>query len=73
MFKVLPGDTRHGRLKRLPYPGYSLLVMALMPVKINTDDDMRKALHHGPYLLNELHGARQEENMILGENRGSEG
>ena len=31
MFKVLPGDTRHGRLKRLPYPGYSLLVMALMP------------------------------------------
>ncbi len=30
MFKVLPGDTRHGRLKRLPYPGYSLLVMALI-------------------------------------------
>ena len=30
MFRVLLGDIRQGRLPRLPYLGYSLLIMALM-------------------------------------------
>ena len=30
MFKVLIGDTRDGRLVRLPYLGYSLLLILLI-------------------------------------------
>ena len=30
MFSVLLGNVRHGRLARLPYLGYSLLILALM-------------------------------------------
>ena len=30
MLKVLLGNVRHGRLSRLPYLGYSLLIIALM-------------------------------------------